>query len=565
MATDAGSGESGRGLIHDEVDVCIVGSGAGGAPLALELGRAGFKTVVLEKGPHYTEKDFVHDEILNSRRNFFMPLPWDEPHLFRDTSTKPYSRTNDGWTANCVGGGTVHMSGFFYRLKPMDLKLKTFLGSVPGANLADWPITYEELSPYYDKAEEELGVSGNAIPHKFLEPRKKNYPLPPLATHPIGEELDKAIKGLGWTPLPTARGIISRDYQGRTGCQYCILCGSYGCEHGAKSSTHASLVPKALATGKVEIRACAMATEITVDQKGLAKSVLYLDSSGVTHEQPAKVIVASCTAIESARLLLNSKSSRFPNGLANENGLVGKNLVFSSFGQSRAIFRLSKRKSWPWLSDPAPFVNRSLQEFYAMDDDKFGFKKGGTLGFMLAHPNVIYAAVQLAKKGKEGVFGKALKDRLRDYRDSKILEFETYGEFLPTDGTYVQTDPAVKDKYGLPVAAVTITRHPIDLKMTKFLVERGEEVLQAMNPDSLERVGVAGETKILQGGTCRFGKDPASSVLNPDCQAHAVKNLYVVDGSFLPSSGGVPITLTIAANSFRVADKLVKRLKSGKI
>lgn len=563
---DGGASGTGGSTKHDEVDVCIVGSGAGGAPLALELGRAGFKTVVLEKGPHYQATDFVHDEILNSRRNFFMPLPWDEPHLFRSTAAKPYSRTNDGWTANCVGGGTVHMSGFFYRLKPMDFELKKLLGNVPGANVVDWPISYAEFSPWYDKAEEELGVSGNAVPHKFLEPRKKNYPLPPLATHAIAGEVDKAIQSLGWTSLPTARGIISQPYKGRTGCQYCVLCGSYGCEHGAKSSTGASLIPQAEATKKVEIRACSMAYEITVDKAGLAKSVLYFDSEGRTHEQPAKIIVASCTAIESARLLLNSKSSRFPNGLANDNGLVGKNLVFSSFGQSRATFKVSKRKAqWPWLDDVSPFVNRSLQDFYAMPDDKFGFVKGGTLGFMLAHPNVIYAAVQLAKKGKEGVFGKALKDKLREYRDSRILEFETYGEFLASDGTYVQADPKITDKYGLPVAAITITRHPTDLKMTKFLVERGEEVLQAMNPESLERVGVAGETKILQGGTCRFGKDPATSVLDPDCKAHAVKNLYVVDGSFMPTSGGVPITLTIAANSFRVADKLVKRLKTGKI
>lgn len=550
-------------MAKDSVDVCIIGSGAGGAPLALELGKAGFKVVVLEKGAWYQQSDFVHDEIMNSRRNFFMPLPWDEPHLWRQEG-QPYIRSNEAWTANCVGGGTVHMSGYFYRLKPVDFRMKSELGAVKGANVVDWPITYKDLEPYYDKAEAELGVSGNMVPHPFLEPRKGNFPLPPLTEHPVAGEIDKAAKSLGWHPIPTARGIVSRPYRGRDACVYCTLCGSYGCEHGAKSSTAASIIPAAIATGNVELRPKCMAKEITVDAKGLARSVVYIDQDGVTQEQPARVIVSSCTAVESARLLLNSKSQRFPNGLGNDSGLVGKNLLFSSFGQSKATFSVSKRgKELDWLSSPLPFVNRSVQDFYVMPDERFGFRKGGTLGFMWAHPNPIFAAVGLAQKGERGVFGKELKDRLRTYRDSKILEFEIYGEFLPTDGTYVGVDDKVKDKFGLPVAAITLKRHERDFTMTKFLVDRGEEVLQAMNPDRVDRVGTAGETTILQGGTCRFGKDPATSVLDPDCRSHAVKNLYVVDGSFLPTSGGVPLTLTIAANSFRVADRMIATLRKG--
>lgn len=546
------------------VDVCIIGSGAGGAPMALELARAGFSVVVLEKGAHHKREDFVHDEILNSRRNFFMPLPWDEPHLLRRGPAGKYERTNSAWTANCVGGGTVHMSGYFYRLKPIDFRQRSELGAIAGANVVDWPISYADLAPFYDRAEEELGVSGNAVPHPFAEPRSRNYPLPPLEEHPIAQQVDQACRHLGWHPLPTARGIISKPYKGRPGCAYCTLCGSYGCEHDAKSGTNASLIPAALATGKVDLRPRCMAREITVDKQGLAKSVVYLDEKGEAHEQPARIVVASCTAVESARLLLNSQSARFPRGLANGSGLVGKNLVFSSFGESRAHFRIGKRKeSWPWLNHPAPFVQRSLQDFYVMPDEKFGFRKGGTLGFMFTHPNPIFAAIDLAKSGSEGVFGKELKDRMREYRDSKILQFEIYGEFLPTDGTYVSVESSVKDKYGIPVAAITVERHPRDLAMTHFLVERGEEVLSLMEPERIERVGEAGETMILQHGTCRFGNDPATSVLDKHCRAHEVKNLYVVDGSFMPSSGGVPTTLTIAANSFRVANHLVARLKKG--
>ncbi|MDY7226524.1 GMC family oxidoreductase [Hyalangium rubrum] len=551
-------------MTKEAVDVCIIGSGAGGAPMALELGRAGFKVVVLEKGAHYRPQDFVHDEILNSRRNFFMPLPWDEPHLVRQGATGRYERTNSAWTANCVGGGTVHMSGYFYRLKPVDFRLRSTLGDIKGANLADWPISYEEFAPFYDKAETELGVSGEARPHPFAEPRSGPYPLPPLDVHPIAKEIDRVCQEMKWHPLVTARGILSKPYKGRAACSYCALCGSYGCEVGAKSGTNASLIPQALATGNVELRPKCMARTIEVDKDGKAKSVVYLDPDGVEQEQPAKLIVVSCTAVESARLLLNSTSSRFPKGLANGSGLVGRNLIFSSFGESRATFRVSKQKaSRPWLTAPDPFINRSIQDFYLMPDERFGFRKGGTMGFMWTHPNPIFAAVGMAGSGKEGVFGKELKDRMRAYRDSRILQFEVYGEFLPTPGTYVTVEPSVKDKYGIPVAGITLDRHPMDFAATRFLVERGEEVLMRLDPDDLERVGVAGETTILQHGTCRFGKDPATSVLDKDCRAHEVPNLYVVDGSFMPSAGGVTTTLTIAANSFRVAHNLVRKLKKG--
>lgn len=549
-------------MAADVVDVCIVGSGAGGGPMALELGRAGLKVVVLEKGAWYKKEDFVHDEILNSRRNFFMPLPWDEPHLVRAGEGGTFRRSNDAWTANCVGGGTVHMSGYFYRFKPVDFRMRSELGEVKGANVVDWPISYADLEPYYVKAEDELGVSGVAMPHPFAEPRSKPYPMPPLHAHPISAQLDSACSAFGYHPLVTARGIISIPWKGRAACHYCALCGSYGCESDAKSSTLASIIPRAVATGNVQIRPKCMAERIEVDAEGKAKSVVYIDERGLRHEQKAKYVVVSCTAVESARLLLNSQSGKHPRGLGNGNGRVGRNLVFSSFGQAKATFRISKRKSeWPWIDDPSPFVGRSLQDFYVMPDGKHGFRKGGTLGFMWSHPNPIYAAVNMAGAGRSGIFGKALKDALRDYRDSKILEFETYGEFLPTDGTYVAVDSTVKDKFDIPVAAITISRHPTDLTMTRYLVERGEEILKAMNPDKLDRVGTSGETTILQGGTCRFGDDPATSVLDKDCRMHEVPNVYVVDGSFLPSSGGVPVTLTIAANSFRVADRFVRRVK----
>ena len=552
--------------MNDPVDVCIIGSGAGGGPMALELAKAGFKVVVLEKGKHHKRDEFVHDEIMMSRRNFFVPYPWDEPHLIRKGDGK-FEKSNEAWTSNVVGGGTVHMSAFFWRMHPIDFKLRSTIGPIPGANLVDWPITYDEMAPFYEKAEKAVGVSGRAMEHPFAPPRKGDYPTPALEEHPIAKEIDRVGKQMGWNPFPTPRGITSRPYNDRGGCSYCALCGSYGCEMGAKGSSLESFLPGALATGKCEIRAESMAVEIEVDPKTKkATRVVYLDAKGERQSQEAKVIVVSCTAVESARLLLNSRSGAFASGLANNNGQVGKNLVFSSFGEARADFHIGKRKqSWPWLNDPAPFVQRSLADFYLMKDASFGFRKGGLLSFLWRHPNPIFAAIKIAGTGgSDALFGKALKDALRSYKDTKTLQFETFGEFYATDGTYVTTDDTVKDKHGLPVASITINRHPHDLAQTKFLVERGMEVLSALEPEKLELIGQAGETKILQGGTCRMGKDPATSVLDPHCRTHEVSNLYVVDGSFMPTSSGVSFTLTIMANSFRVADYLTKQMKQGK-
>ncbi|HSP19672.1 MAG TPA: GMC family oxidoreductase, partial [Myxococcaceae bacterium] len=448
-------------MAFSEVDAVVVGSGAGGAPMALQLGRAGYKVVLLEKGPRYGEADFTHDEISISRRNFFMPLPWDEPHLWRTGQSGKYARTNHAWTANCVGGGTVHMSGFFYRLKPVDFRMKSMLGAPAGSTVVDWPIRYEDLLPYYEQVEEEIGVSGVVTDHPWAEPRRKPYPLPPLDEHPIAKEIDRAGKKIGVHPYPTARAIASRPYRGRAGCVYCSLCGSYGCEVGAKSSTHAALIPLALATGNVELRTRCMARSVEVSPDGKARSVVYIDEAGALQEQPARIVVVSCTAVESARLLLNSRSARWPRGLGNDSGLVGRNLTFSGFGRSRASFRISRRKqSWPWLADPAPFVQRSLSDHYVLPaSTRLGSRKGGAIGFLWEHPSAISAGIVLAQGGK-GAFGKELKERFRVFRDSKVLQFETYAEWLPTAGTYVGVDDSVLDRYGLPAAAITVDRHP---------------------------------------------------------------------------------------------------------
>ena len=332
--------------MNHDFDICVIGSGAGGGPVALTLAEAGYSVVVLEKGPWLQEDDFYKDELACCRRSVYTPELADEQHVIEDLDSAGDwvgEATSDSgwdfWNGNCVGGSSNFMSGFFYRLKPEDFRLLSEFGPIAGANIADWPISYEDLEPYYTRVETEVGVSGVVVDHPLAEPRSTpDFPYPPTREHPIAKLIDASCRELGHHSLPTPRAILSKAKDNRRGCEYSGYCGSYGCSSGAKGSARAALLDRAVATGRCEIRPHAKVYKLTSDIKGKVVAAEYFDANDRQQKITAKIFVVACQAIETSRLLLSSVGPKHPNGLANRYGQVGRNLLFSAGGSGTGDF-----------------------------------------------------------------------------------------------------------------------------------------------------------------------------------------------------------------------------------
>ena len=561
-----------------EADVCIVGSGAGAGPVALTLSQSGHDVLVLEKGPWLTEKEFFKDELACCRRSVYTPSLKDERHVIEDYDGKDKNGRykwkaestedsgSDFWNGNCVGGSSNFMSGFFYRLKPKDFRLKSEFGEIKDANVADWPISYEELEPYYAKAERLIGISGKVKKHPNQEPRStKDFPYPPTEEHYISRKIDQACEELNYHSLQTPRAILSQPAMNRRSCEYSGFCGSYGCSSGAKGSARAALLDHAIKTGHCNIRPNSKVFKLESDLKGNVVTALFYDENKTIKKVKAKIFVVACHAIETSRLLLFSTGVKHTQGLGNNYNQLGKNLLFSGGGSGTGEFFYDQLGSEEaeQMKRRGPFVNRGLQDWYFINDQKLGGKlKGGTIDFLLRHPNAIGRANNL-KWGDDGklVWGQSLKDKLHStFTSTQDLRFEVFNDWLPTDDCFVSLDSIVKDKWSSPVAKVRVGYHDHDLKVGRYLAGKAERVFEQMGAKNI-RSNVSGSPPPnLVAGGCRFGNDIKTSVLDKNCRVHDVNNLYVTDGSFMPTGGSVPYTWTIYANSFRVADIIKKRL-----
>jgi len=531
-------------------DVVIVGSGAGGGPLALVCAQAGLEVLVLEKGPRCSRQAYAREGGIPP--GDFTPSIQEDPHTVVTRQTTTPLLTDFGWIATCVGGGTVHMGGYFYRFHPDDFRMRSRFGEY--AENADWPYTYEELEPYYTRAEWEIGVSGGSVTNPFDGPRSKGYPMPPLDAHPIAERLDGICRERGLHPYPTPRSINSREYRGRPACAYCEACASYGCPVGARGSSQEALLSRAEATGRCEVRPGSMVREITVGRDGRATGCVVLDEAGEEHEVRGRVVCVCCSAIESARLLLLSRSSRFPDGLANRSGKVGRHLQFH--GVTMGFADLPRSRLSPEEISSHPMLGRSLMDYYFLPEGVSDLPKGGLLRFgrSLQDPAILEAmrraGLPAPAREDDGFLG---------------LSFEVFHDFLPNAHTFVELDPEVKDKWGLPVARIHLDRPKHLVHAGRWVLERAAEIFAQLGAEKVVPTDVGGISSYLVHGTCRAGRDPETSVVDAYCRTHDVPNLYVVDGSFMPTSGGAAPTLTILANSFRTAEHLVCRFRAGDV
>jgi choline dehydrogenase-like flavoprotein len=538
----------------DTVDFVIVGSGAAGGIIAKELATAGLSVVVLEQGPRLTEKQFDHDEFATFMQGRWSNNPATQPQSFRPSQSANAERALAAIYGRLVGGSNAHFTGNFWRMRPLDFNEASMLGGVPGTALADWPITYEELEPYYTKAEWELGVSGE--PGPFDPPRSRPYPMPSLPIKSSGVLFDKGALALGFHPQPTPMAINSRYYNGRPACQHCGFCLFFMCEFRSKSSSFVTTLPVAEATGRCEVRPDSYVARIETNGEGRVTGVAYFDGKKQMQLQRARAVVVCANGAETPRLLLNSESTRFPNGLANSSGMVGKHLMFNTY------FGVNAQFEQPLNEHKSVQNTRMMLDFYATDP-KRGFYGGGGIDARFGKYPITFALGGLPPGsptwGED--FARSLARQF-----TRTMFFGTHGTSLPLEGNSVSIDPSLKDAWGLPCMRVTYRDHPDDLKTAEFLGARALEIAQAAGALKAWPEPVAPQTNSVHMlGTCRMGNDPKSSVTDRFHRAHDVRNLFICDGSSLVTSTRGQPTETICALAFRAGEKIAEFAKRGEI
>lgn len=545
----------------EHYDVVVIGSGAGGGPLAWSLVESGLRVLVLEKGRDYPREAYVHDKLAVQQQAMFTPDIESDPHTLVTRQTTEPIRTSLGWIASCVGGGTVHLGGYYYRFHPDDFRMAEKYGDYQ--QLADWPYAYADLEPYYTLAEWVIGVSGDAEAYTGQGSRSRDYPMPPLDAHPAGGELRQVMQNRQLNPFPTPRCINSQPYDQRPACKYCDLCAGFGCPVGAKGSVQETVLHKARQSGRCTLIAQAMVTRITHAENGLADGCEYIDAHGQHHRVRAAVVCVSCSAVESARLLLLSASERYPDGLGNHNGLVGKYLQFHAVSMAQARFDMQSVPGLE-LDQQHPFLGQSVMDYYFLPDGISEINKGGLLRFDMFPLNPLENAEMIMAHNDPPLWGKPLMQRLRDqYQRYRHLYVEVFHDFIPNAGTYMELDHDTRDQWGLPVARIHLDLPAHHRRAGEWLLQRAAGIFHDLGAEQVINTDIGGTSSYLVHGTCRAGNDPQTSVLNGYCQSHQISNLFVVDGSFMPTSGGAPPTLTILANSLRVGEHIAGRFQNG--
>ncbi len=529
-------------MAEDTVDVLIVGAGASGAALAWSLADTRMNVLCLEQG------DWMDPGKYPSTGN-----DW-EMRRFVDFGLSPNGRgrredypVNDTDSPikisnfNAVGGSTILYAAHFPRFHPSDFRVKTLDGVAD-----DWPIDYDRLAPYYALNDRMMGVAGLAGDPAYPP---KEPALPPVALGKLGHTLARGFNALGWHWWPSDSAIATREYEGRAACINlgpCIM----GCAQGAKGSTDVTYWPAALRSG-VRLKTRCRVREISVGADGMADGVIYFDEDGVERRQRAEIVVLACNGVGTPRLLLNSKSKQFPEGLANRSGLVGRNLMFHPYAMVLGVFE-ERLKGYQGPTGCGIWSH----EFYETDPSR-GFVRGFSFEMMRGFAPVTTALWGLMNGAVP--WGPGHHEAYAGIVDH-LAGLLAICEDLPDPENRVTLDPELVDGHGIPAPKIHYTLSENSRRMLDFGAARAREALEAAGAKRTfveAPMGIAGWHLM---GTCRMGRDPATSVVNEWGRSHDVRNLFVIDGSLFVTAGGVNPTCTIQGLALYVADRIKKNL-----
>ncbi len=511
--------------------VVVVGSGAGGGTVAHELCRRGVRVVVLESGRHYAKEDWVNDEW-----KAFAQMAW----LDQRTTSGSWRIATDfpnlpAWTCKVVGGTTAHWAGACPRFFEHDFRTRTVYGEVDGASLLDWPITLADLEPYYDRAEDKMGVT-------------HTHGIPPLPANNNYKVLSAGARRVGYTGIATGPyGTNSQPRDGRPGPVQDGF-NFQGDKHGSKWSTLVAELPKAELTGKLDLRPESHVVRIETNGGGKVTEVLYVDADGNEQRQRARAVCVAGNAIESARLFLNSASNAHPDGLANSSGQVGRNYMRHMTG---SVYSLFERPVSMWRGE----TMAGIVTDEARHDERRGFCGGYYMETLSLGPPFMAAFLD------PGAWGADFTSMLDGYRN--MAGMWLVGEDMPRETNRVTLNHDLKDQYGQPVPNVHFDDHPNDVDMREHAYGRGCAVHEAAGATRSYRTTPYPSTHNM--GTLRMSERPEDGVTNGWGQAHEVSNLFVSDGSVFSTGAAANPTLTIVALAIRQAEHIADELARGSL
>lgn len=536
-------------------DVIIVGAGAGGGVVAGVLAEAGKRVLLIERGRNLTFNEIGRDHLRNQRLSQYGhnvgPDITDNPRVYDDGVNEYILRPHHpGYHANaaCVGSGTMVFGAQAWRFMPTDFRMASVYGVPKGSSLADWPITYDELAPYYERAEWEIGVAGDHTAMTHLPDYNKPYPMPAHPVNAQGSTMRRGAEVLGWHTFPVPLLINSVPYNNRPACIRCQHCVGFACPVDAKNGTRNTMIARALASGNCTLLTEAIVDRVMVNSGGRVTGVSYFTKDGQHVEMTAEVVVVSAGAVETARLLLNSAHSGDPSGMGNSGDQVGRHLQGHYYPGVVALF------SHDVQDGHGPGATTATTRF---NHDNDGIVGGGMLADeFIVLPINFWKRLLPPDLPK---WGAANKNFMREnYR--KVLDIRGPVQDIPSPDARVRVDPRVRDRHGIPVAHLSGTTHPETVRTSAFMFERAKEWVAASGAVKIwgqpPRLGLSGGQH--QAGTCRMGDDPATSVVDRWSRVHGYDNLYVADGSVHVTNGGFNPVLTILATAFRTAENIAR-------